>query len=43
MPGGDLDVPQVHARVEHGRDEGVAEHVRVRPDDPHASNSGQVP
>ena len=43
MPGSDLDVPQVHARVEHGGDEGVAEHVRVRLGDPHASNFGQVP
>src|ERR1022692_3503051 len=43
MPGSDLDISQVHARIEHGRDVGVAEHVRVRPGDPHASNFGQVP
>jgi hypothetical protein len=24
---GDLDVAQVHARIQHGGDEGVAEHV----------------
>jgi hypothetical protein len=30
VAGGDLDVAQVDAGVEHGRDEGVAQHVRVR-------------
>ncbi len=29
VAGGDLDVAQVHASVEHGGDEGMAEHVRV--------------
>jgi predicted ABC-type ATPase len=43
MPGSDLNISQVHARVEHGGHKGVAERVRVRPGDPHASNSGQVP
>jgi hypothetical protein len=33
MPGGDLDVAQVDASVEHGRDERVAGHVRVRSGD----------
>jgi len=43
MAGSDLDVAQVHARVEHGRDKGMAEHVRVRPGDPHARGLGQAP
>jgi hypothetical protein len=34
VAGGDLDVSQVHASVEHGGDEGVPEHVRVWPGDP---------
>jgi hypothetical protein len=42
MAGGDLDLPQVHARVEHGRHEGMPEHVRVRSGDPQASTF-QVP
>src|SRR5690349_18994148 len=29
VAGGDLDVAQVHADVEHGGDEGVAEQVRM--------------
>src|SRR6185369_5412441 len=33
VAGGDLDVPQVYASVQHGGDEGMAEHVRVRPSD----------
>ena len=43
VAGGNLDVTQVHARVEHGRDEGVAQHVRVWPGDPHASGFSQSP
>jgi hypothetical protein len=31
VAGGDLNVPQVHARIEHRGDEGMAKHVRVRP------------
>ena len=31
VPGRDLDVTQVDPGVEHGGDEGVAEHVRVHP------------
>ena len=38
VPGRDLDIPQVHASIEHGRYEGMAEHMRVRPGDPHASD-----
>ncbi len=41
MAGGDLDVPQVHARIEHRGDEGMAEHVRVRPGNPHPGGFGQ--
>jgi len=37
VAGGDLDVAQVNPSVQHGRDEGMAEHVRVRPGDPRAS------
>ena len=43
VPGGDLDVPQIHAGVEHGGDEGMAEHMRVRPDDPHPGGFGEAP
>jgi hypothetical protein len=42
-PGSDLDISQIHARVERGRDVGVAEHVRMRPGDRHAGNFGQMP
>jgi hypothetical protein len=35
VAGGDLDVAQVHARVETGRDERMPEHVRMRPGEPH--------
>ena len=35
VPGGDLDVAQVHARVQHGRHECVPEHMRMRPGDRH--------
>jgi hypothetical protein len=31
MSGCDLDVPEVHASVEHGGHEGVAEHVGMHP------------
>jgi hypothetical protein len=41
VAGGDLDL--THPGVEHGRDEGVAQHMRVRPGDPHASGFGQAP
>ena len=34
VAGGDLDVAQVDAGVEHGGDEGVAQHVRVHPRQP---------
>jgi hypothetical protein len=43
VAGGDLDVPQVHSGIEHGRDEGVAEHMRVRPGNAHPSSFGQPP
>jgi hypothetical protein len=43
VPGGDLGVPQVQASIEHGRDEGVAEHMRVRPGDPRTSGLSQAP
>ncbi len=42
MAGSDLHIPEVHASVQHGGDEGVTEHVRVRPGDLHASNFSQA-
>src|SRR5215469_16311882 len=42
VPGGDLDVPQVHARIQHGRDVCMTEHVRVRPGDLHTRGIGEV-
>ena len=43
VSGGDLHVAQVGAGVEHGRDVGMAEHVRVRPGGLDAGSSGEVP
>jgi hypothetical protein len=43
MPRGDLDIPKVHAGIEHRRDEGMAKHMRVRSGDPYASGLSQVP
>jgi hypothetical protein len=37
--GGNLDVAQINSSVEHGRDEGVAQHVRMWPGNPHASST----
>jgi hypothetical protein len=34
VPVGDLDDTQVHSGVEHGRDERVAQHMRMQPGDP---------
>lgn len=34
VTGGDLDIPEVDADIEHGRDEGMTEHMRVGPGDP---------
>jgi hypothetical protein len=42
VPGGDLDIAQVNASIEHGRDEGVPEHVGVWPGDPYACVLGEV-
>jgi hypothetical protein len=41
VAGGDLDISQVHARVQHGRHDCMAEHVGVRPGDPHACRSAR--
>ncbi len=41
VEGGDLDVAQVDAGVEHGGDEGVSQHVRVHPGQPDASLAGE--
>ena len=43
VAGGDLDVPQVHSGIKHGRDKDVAEHMRVRPGNPHPRSFGQPP
>ena len=43
MPGSDLDIPQIHARIKHGRNESMAEHVRVRPGDLYTRSVGQAP
>ena len=43
VPGRDPDIPQVHASIEHDRDKGVAEHVRVLPDDPQPGGFGEAP
>ena len=43
MRGNDLDVAQVSASVEHGRDVRVTEHVRVCPGDLEADGFGEVP
>src|SRR6266508_2997213 len=40
---GDLHVAEADAGVEHGRHEGVAQHVRVHPRDPYPSGGSQVP
>ncbi len=42
MPGGDLDIAQVNPGIQHGRDEGVPEHVGVWPGDPYACVLGEV-
>ena len=42
VAGGDLDVPEVDAGIEHGRDESVAEHVRVRPGRLDAGGLGEL-
>jgi hypothetical protein len=42
MAGGDLHIPEVDASIEHGRDESVAEHVRVRPGHLDAGGLGEM-
>ena len=42
VPGGDLDVAQVHARIERRGDEGVTEHVRVCPRNVYPGGLGQL-
>jgi len=43
VAGGDLDVAQVNAGVEHGGDEGVPEHVRTHLRDPDTAGSDECP
>ena len=42
VTGRDLDIPEVDASIEHGRDEGMAGHVRVCPGDLNAGGFGEV-
>jgi hypothetical protein len=42
VAGGDLDVPQVYSSIKHGRDEGMPEHVGVRPGSPHSRGLGEA-
>lgn len=42
VPGGDLDIAQVNSRIQHGRDEGVPEHVGMWPGDPYARVLGEA-
>jgi hypothetical protein len=42
VAGGDLDVAEVDAGVEHGRDEGMPEHMRVGPGDLDARRPGEL-
>ena len=39
---GDLDVPEVDAGIEHGRDKGMAEHMLMRSGNPDASRLGEL-
>jgi len=41
VAGGDLHVAEADARVEHGRHEGVPEHVGVHPGHPNPSRAGE--
>jgi hypothetical protein len=41
VAGGDLDIAQVHPGVDHGRNEGVPKHVRMRSGDLYASSLGE--
>jgi hypothetical protein len=43
MARSDMDIPQVHASVEHGGHEWMAEHVRVRSGNPNAGGFGEPP
>jgi hypothetical protein len=42
MTGCDLDVSEVDAGIETGRNEGMTEHVRAGPGDPDAGGLGEV-
>jgi hypothetical protein len=43
VAGSDLDVAQVNSSVEHGRDESVAKHMRVRLGCLYAGSFGKPP
>ena len=43
MAGRDLNIPQVHPGVQHGRNERVAEHMRMWPGYGHPGGFSQVP
>jgi hypothetical protein len=42
VTGGDLNVPEVDADIEHGRDERMPEHMRVGSVDPDPRRGGEV-
>jgi len=42
VPGGDLDVPEVDAGIEHGRDESAAQHVGAGPGDLDPGGPGEL-
>src|SRR5690242_14562815 len=42
VPGSDLDVAEVDAGIEHGRDEGMPEHMRMGPGDLDAGGLSEV-
>jgi hypothetical protein len=43
VPRGDLDIPQVHARIQHGGDERMAQHMGVSSGDPYTRSIGELP
>jgi len=43
MPRRDLDIAKIYPGIQHGRYEGVPEHVWMRPGDPYSSLPCQMP
>jgi hypothetical protein len=42
VTGGYLDIPEIDVGIEHGRDEGMPEHMRVCLGDPDAGSFGEL-